>query len=258
MSLLPQQPVSIAKLLDLSFRLYFASFKSLLGLSVILSAAYILFAYFTVDLLTPAAGAEGTAAEFAPDFTGFLGAMSVFVLLTFIFYGAVIYRIDNVANQRSDSLGESLTAAIQKLPTVAWALLLYYLAIFVGSLLLVIPGLILGLSLSFFLFFIILDGLSGFDSLTASHKLVWGHWWRTMGVYMAPGILMVIFYAMVGFLNVAMADEAQGAQGFGVEDIITNTLTGIVMPYFYALGYVVFNDLKLRKSGDDLAKRLSS
>src|SRR5574343_665673 len=87
MSLLPQQPVSIAKLLDLSFRLYFASFKSLLGLSVILSAAYILFAYFTVDLLTPAAGAEGTAAEFAPDFTGFLGAMSVFVLLTFIFYG---------------------------------------------------------------------------------------------------------------------------------------------------------------------------
>jgi len=122
--------------------------------------------------------------------------------------------------------------------------------------LLLVPGIILGLSLSFYPILIVLENLGGYTALKTSHTLVWGLWWRTATVYMVPGILMIIFYALTGMIGYGLMDETAEPGAFGIVDLVTNTLSGLVMPYFYALAYVVFNDLKLRKSGDDLARRL--
>jgi hypothetical protein len=128
----------------------------------------------------------------------------------------------------------------------------------VGLILLVVPGVILSLSLAFYLYFIVIDSLGGYAALKASHSLVWGNWWRTMTVFMAPFIVMMVILIsiglLVGFLGAAFIQNPAAASILG---IVNNIVSAFITPYFFTLGYVQFNDLKLRKYGSDLAGRLS-
>ena len=164
----------------------------------------------------------------------------------------MIYRIDNVANQRDDDFTEALLIGFKKFPAVLVAVILYTIAVMLGFILLVVPGIILSLSLAFYIYFIALDSLGGYEALKASHKLVWGNWWRTMSIFMAPSIvLMVIYFPM------KMLAAFVGASNNTLISVITNLLTAFIMPYFVALAYVQFHDLKLRTSGSDLQRRFA-
>lgn len=255
---LPQEPSSMARLLDASFRLFSAGFVKVIGIGLMLAASYIAFAFMTNHIMgVPPDGSEISPEGFKHNLAAFFVAVFGFTMFTFLFYGAIIYRFDNITHQRQDTLVDALGVGMKKLPSMLVATILYTLAIAIGMLLLVVPGIILGLSLSFYWIFITVENLGGYASLKASHKLVWGLWWRTLSVYMVPGILMIIFYVLAGMIGYGLSDETATPGTFGAADIVTNLMTGLVMPYFSALAYVVFNDLKLRKSGDDLARRLS-
>jgi len=258
MYVLPQQPSSIAKLLDASFRLFGSGFGKVVAIALMLAASNITFAFLLNHFMAvPPDGSEVAPEEVKHNFPAFFATLFVYVIFDLTCYGAIISRFDNLVRQRVDSLGDALGLGAKKLPVMLAATILYSLAVILGSLLLLVPGIILGLSLSFYLIFVVIEDLGGYAALKASHNLVWGLWWRTLSVYMAPGILMVIFYFLVGMIGYGLSDESPAAGKFGMVDIVTNTISGLVMPYFYALAYVVYHDLKLRKSGDDLARRLS-
>ena len=57
--------------------------------------------------------------------------------------------------------------------------ILYGLAIVVGLILLVIPGIILSISLCLAFYLVALENKGAVDSLKSSHALVKGYWWRT-------------------------------------------------------------------------------
>jgi Uncharacterised protein family (UPF0259) len=251
MSFLASQPESIAKILDTSIKLYKASFMKLLGFFMVMAVFYVSLS-FMIEPLMPTPKTDPTA---LPNFENFGMVFSFIVLislLSFILYGAMIYRIDNVENQREDTLMEGLQVGFKTFPSVLLAVILYTIAMIVGMILLVIPGIILGLSLAFYMYFIVLDSLSGYASLKASHNLVWGHWWRTLTVFMAPGIVMMLIFVGIG----VVAGVVAGGNSTLI-NIVTNLLSAFITPYFFTLGYVQFHDLKLRKSGSDLEKRLA-
>ena len=264
MYVLPQQPSSIAKILDASFRLFTAGFGKIVGIGLMLAAfnvgfAYVVDQYFAMSIPAPAGDAPSAHPEaLTHNLPAFFATLIGFTAFTFIFYGAIISRLDNLVHQREDSLGAALGIGVRKLPVLILAGILYGLALAIGSLLLLVPGIILGLSLSLYPIYIIVENLGGYASLKASHNLIWGLWWRTLSIYMAPGILILIFYFLLGMIGYGLADDDASKLGsFGIVDVVTNTLSGLAIPYFYALAYVVFHDLKLRKSGDDLARRLA-
>lgn len=261
MQLLPSQPSSIAKILDASFKLYTACFTRVIGFGLIISALYIvvtiLSASFVGDLPVPNdADAElAVMLQTLPVMMGYVMAVSV---LSFIFYAGIIYRIDNVAQQREDSFGEAFLVGLKKFPSMLLATILYSIAVSIGSLLLLVPGIILMLSLAFYPLLIVVENLGGYASLKASHHLVWGNWWRTLTVYMAPGILALIVYAGLGLASYPLGGNANDPTSVDAMDIVSNLWSALVMPYFYALAYVLYHDLKLRKTGSDLAARLSN
>ena len=137
-----------------------------------------------------------------------------------------------------------------------FAVVLYSIAVLLGIIALIIPGLILSLSLFFYAYFIVLEDKSAYQSLKASHKLVWKDWWRTAGVFTVPGVIALIAVfglgAVAGFLEVFDSDNYTN---YGVEAIF-NLLSGVFYQYFYVLGYVQYYDLKLRKTGSDLEARM--
>jgi hypothetical protein len=260
MQILPQQPRSIAKILDASFSLFAASFTRIIGIGMLIAAMYTVLTLLSVDFtadLQPGADPEAMQGELFAKLPAFIGAIAAVSLLSFIFYGAIIYRIDNLARQREDTFGTALAVGLRKFPAMLLAVILYTLAVAAGTLLLVVPGVALMVSLSFYPLFIVVEDLGGYAALKASHRLVWGHWWRTLSVYMAPGILMLILYAALALVTYPLSGEADQSGSISAGDVLTNLLSGLAMPYFYALAYVLYHDLKLRKSGGDLAARLS-
>ncbi|MGR8935591.1 MAG: YciC family protein [Gammaproteobacteria bacterium] len=260
MQILPQQPSTIAKILDTSFKLYAAGFTKVIGMGVIISLFYVALTFLSASLsadLPAGAGSEAAQALMLKMLPALVGYVVLISLLTFIFYAAILYRIDNVAQQRSDGFGEAVTVGLKKFPGMLWAAILYGLAVAGGSLLFLVPGIALMLSLSFYPVFIVVEDLSGYAALKASHRLVWGHWWRTLTIYMAPGVLMLIVYIALGLISYPLGGDNASPGAVSVGDIFSNLLSAFVMPYFYTLAYVVYHDLKLRKSGGDLAARLA-
>lgn len=253
MRFLATEPASIAKILDTSIKLYVASFSRLIGIFSILAVLYIAMGLLTLKLQPDPSAPSTEAMELLNEnLPLLLGFIAVITLLSFVLYAAMIYRLDNVANDRDDSFMEAASVGLRKFPAMFLAMMLYIVAVMLGTVLLIVPGIILMMSLAFYLYFIVIDSHGGYSALKASHSLVWGHWWRTMTIFTVP---MIIWFAVLFTLGFLLAILAAGNQT--LIQILMNLLSVIFTPYLFALGYVQFHDLKLRKSGSDLASRLA-
>jgi hypothetical protein len=73
--------------------------------------------------------------------------------------------------------------------------------------------------------------------------LVWGHWWRTLVIFAVPFVLVILLYLSVGFILYLVMPE----NSF-MPSLINLVLSSFSLPYFFTLGYVQFNDLKLRQA----------
>ncbi len=255
MSLLPEEPVSIAKILDASFKLFKTSFKKTVGFGLLLgllsSVIGLITSLHVEGLIQPGAIVDGQWAVLM------IGLVAIGFSLSFWFYGALIYRIDDIAQGGDASFGDALAVGLKKFPVMLFAVVLYSIAVLLGIIALVIPGLILSLSLFFYAYFIVLEDQNAYQSLKSSHKLVWKDWWRTAGVFTVPGVIAVIVViglgAVAGFLGGFDADSNMDSW----LEAVFNLLSGIFYQYFYVLGYVQYHDLKLRKTGSDLEARMA-
>ncbi len=250
MQYLASQPVSVAKILDTSFKLYKASFPKLLGYFIILTALYMLMSYL-VDVFMPIPDNPTELPNFE-DIRKVSGVFFLVTLVSLIIYSAIIYRVDNVAHDRDDSFSEGLSVGFKTFPKMVVAVILYSIAMVLGFILLVVPGLILSLSLYLYIYFIVLDDMGGYESLKSSHDLVWGQWWKTATVFTIPGVILIIIFGFIGMI----AGFASGGSATLIE-FFSNLVTAFATPFFYIVGYVLYHDLKLRKSGSDLAMRLA-
>ncbi|MDD1616318.1 MAG: hypothetical protein CG439_1452 [Methylococcaceae bacterium NSP1-2] len=250
MPVLPQQPRNLTEILSASFKLYTESFTKVIGYSLIMFVVNKLLTSFILDAmpavdstLTPDAQMEEQMAAIVQIMPSLLVVTFVAAVCSCIFYSAMIYRIDNVANGRADDFVEVLLLAVKKFPAVILAGILYTIAITVGTFLLVIPGIILMISLMFFWYFILLEGMNAYDSLMASHRLVWGDWWRTNIVFFVPGFIFFIILLVILFFGALITDPNSNTLNTGSE-----LLGAFATPYFYALIYLQYHDLKLRKN----------
>lgn len=250
MRILAEQPVSIGKVLDISLKLYSASFKLFLPYCGLLTLFYIAIGFISQSLQHGSDVEKGLLLLL-------LGLMLlVMAVFFFILYAAMVYRVDNFIHERDDSMMDSLLFGLKKFFPVLWTGILYGLAVTFGMILLFIPGMIIGLSMSLYLNVIVVENKSGFAALKTSHSLVWGHWWRTLTVFMAPGLVFIILYAAI--LSAVLLFQYLGLNELDwLVSIIANLLSALIAPYFLGLGYVQYHDLTLRKTGADLAQRLA-
>jgi hypothetical protein len=134
-------------------------------------------------------------------------------------------------------------------------------ALCIGLVLLVIPGLILMVTLFFFWYFILLEDQGAVASLKSSHALVWGgNFWRTVAVVtVAAVIYLVALFAIGGTLGlligVSMFDDPtpeELAAGPGMALLVFATvqvvLNTVLLPMWTSLTLVLYRDLQLRRA----------
>jgi len=260
------QPSSIGRVLDSGFKLFIASLKPVLILVVVTAMINVIMQYAMFQTMMPTqqpTTEEEMALYMANMMPQLLGIGLIMWLVSLILYNAILFRVGDIARDGSGDLYEALIVGIRKMLPVFIAALLYTLAISIGFVLLVIPGLILMITLLFFQVLIVVDDEGIIASLKLSHSLVWGNYWRTTAVIMIPifivyALIMVVAIA-AGFFGAMTEPEMMNGQmgmSFGAFDIVMAAVSVMMVPLLDAIFVAHVNDLKLRKSGSDLEQRM--
>lgn len=87
---------------------------------------------------------------------------------------------------------------IHLFPSYLWALILFYLAVFVGLILLIVPGVIVALMFCLWPYFILDKQFPGVDSLKASKSAVYGSKWDLFLLWVATFLINLLGLLCLG------------------------------------------------------------
>ena len=252
----PAAPENIGQVLDGTFRLTVAAFPKIWWIAVLSAfSSYpsTLYQFANVDTIE--------AAAVAPQDWIYWTLTIVGAVVSMVCLAAVYRRMDDVASNQPAAVN-TLSYSIARGPMLFLVLLMYVVACFVGTLLLIVPGLIVMVSLVLCIPVCLFEQRGPFASLTTSHRLVWGHWWRTAALFGIGGLIVLVLYFVVGIVASVVAVMFSGQLTL-VGVIVSTAIVGLVIgvlagPFLTSLSMNVYWDLKLRKEGGDLAARIQA
>lgn len=177
---------------------------------------------------------------------GLLGALaSVLVAIVgiFLLQAALVEAVADVRDGRADlSLTQTLGNVWPRLPSVLVAGLLAGIAIAIGLLLLLAPGLYLMTIWSAVIPVIVLEKAGALDAFGRSRELVRGYGWTVFGVIVVTFAIQVVVGIILAIVLAALPDSL----GSYVEDVVSNT---IVAPLVAAIWTCMYFRLRELKSG---------
>ena len=167
------------------------------------------FVFLVLDLISALAAEAGKDSTAAGIFWGLI-ALVVGVVGYFWVQGALVERVRDVRDGRADqSVAETYRAVQPRLPALIAAGLLAGIAIAIGLILLIVPGLFLLTIWSMIAVVIVLEGKSAGESFSRSREIVRGHGWSVFGliivtfliVAIASGLISLVFAPLPDFLG---------------------------------------------------------
>jgi hypothetical protein len=190
---------------------------------VIALAIYLVIAIITA-LLSLAFGIVG----------GLLGGL-ISLFGTFLLQAALVKAVQDVRDGRVDlDLRETVTAALPFVGAVAVASILAVIAIGIGFVLIIVPGLILLTFLSLIVPEIVIGGAGALESFGRSWRIVRGYAWNAFGVYV---VVFLILLAGETVVSLILSVLPYAARGF-LSNLVVGTLvapfiaTVITLVYF--------------------------
>jgi hypothetical protein len=272
----PQRQLSVGEALDLSFRIYRATFvKCLLFATCGVVAGQLAGIYALVRGPSGAQGPTTMAGMLALMHDRTLIALYlVGIVLTLIFNAAVLLR--QHAMITDGAVGGELTAALRRTPALIALVILMALAslacfvpawaaggplravLIVAALIALCYGVI---AISCAVTILLVEGAGPVASLARSWRLTTGSFWRLSVIYTVALIILValelVIAAVAGFLAGALA-HGDVSMVTAFAEVIGIILGALVTPFYGALALAVLADLKVRKEGADLAQRISA
>ncbi len=149
-------------------------------------------------------------------------------------------------------VGESYRYAFKRLAGLILVAILIALAVGVGLILLIIPGLIFAVFFSVAIPAFVIEHRKGTEALSRSWNLVRGSFWHVLGVIFVAGLLAAVVSGILG---------AIGGTSFFLSWIFGAIAQIIVSPFVALVGVVLYVDLRARHENltpDGLRGELSS
>jgi len=257
----PTGPRSIGGVLDDAFHLYRDSFRYILPL-LIANAILAAIPGLVLGLNQAAAATpveQGRAIYQLMASPSFWITFLVALLMNLMMYGALIGSLDSVARGGRMGLGEALQLGLSRLPRVIGASFLFGLAIALGFMLFVIPGIYLMGIFQLVLVAVIVENSGVIGAFGTSRRLIKGYWWRSATILTVAIIILLVLSLLGGVVAGFLAALRPGAG----TALIVNQFVGLVVNIF-VVGWMpcvllaMYYDLKLRHEGEDLATRVNA
>jgi hypothetical protein len=270
----PVAPLSIGGVVDDAIKLFTASFRRCFVLSLIgalllgLSGLYVAVKMASLGLGVAAGRAQDPASamrNLSLLFSSLFGSYLVITLVSLVVYLGLFAHINDVATA-APARGQLavLGAALRKLPLSIVAAIVFGIAVFVGSCLLVIPGIYLYGKLELWMASMFADDIGGIEALGRSWSATSGNWWRSVVAISVALIIIFVLELLVGGISGLVAGimgltHAVDLVGVTiVSTIIRSVIYIAILPMLPAAMLAIYNDLKLRHEGADLAARAKS
>ncbi len=195
-------------------------------LSGVLDEAWRMYRAHAVHLLTIAFVIYLAAAVVAAllGLLGVVGALLAAIVqffAAFLLQAALVKAVQDVRDGRADlSLGETVSAAVPYLWRVAGASVLAGIAITVGLILLIVPGLFLITIWAVIVPVIVIEGSAALASFGRSQRLVRGNGWHVFGTLVLVFIILIVVDIVLGLIFLALPAVLRN----GLSAVISGTL----------------------------------
>lgn len=174
---------------------------------------------------------------------GALLAAVISVIGLFLVEAALVEAVSDIRDGRADlTVGETLSRGSSRIASVAGASILAGIAIAIGLVLLIVPGLILITWWAVIVPVIVLERVGAFDSFSRSRELVRGHDFQVFGVIVLVFLIFIAFGIVLGLILAALPDAIGGF----VSSIVSGSLTG---PFAALVTTLLYFRLKAAKEG---------
>ena len=148
--------------------------------------------FLVLDLLSALADTVSGSSTGADVFWSLVAAV-IGIVGYFWVQAALVELVRDVRDGRADrSVGETYRAVQPRLPAVIVAGILAGIAIGIGLILLIIPGLFLLTIWSLLIPVIVLEGKSAGEAFTRSREIVRGHGWSMLGLVVVTFLLVAV------------------------------------------------------------------
>ncbi len=194
-----------------AWNLYKAHWRHLLSISFVVYLAVALIGVLLVAILT---------------WVGAILAALISLVAIFWLQATLVKAVEDIRDGRVDlSVGDTFEAARAHLAAVLVAGLIATIAIGIGFILLIIPGLVLLTFWCLIVPSIVIEGKSAGESFGRSIDLVRGHFWRVLGIIV---LTVLIYFGFQIVLSLILSPLADWLKSF-VSTIVSGTLTA---PFF--------------------------
>jgi hypothetical protein len=209
----------LSGVLDEAWRMYKAHAKHLLAIAFVI---YVVAAIITAVL----ALAGGTI--------GILLGAFVSVVAAFLLQATLVKAVQDVRDGRADlSIRETVSEATPYIWTVALASIMAAIAITIGLILIIVPGLYLITIWAVIIPVIVIERSGVMASFGRSHDLVRGHGWHVFGTLVIVYIIMIVVQNVLGAIFLALPHVL----GDGLSSVISGT---IISPFLALVVTLVY------------------
>jgi len=175
----------------------------------------------------------------------------VSVLVSLIACGAITISISDMCLGNKPSVARSYGKIFGKmLGKLFVANLLQMLFVFIGLILLIVPGVIAAVWLLLTPSVVMLEGLGGMNALKRSKALGQGFYWRNFGVLLLVMVICGVLGAILGAILGALFGTVLGNFGFRLIYVLAQTLSA---PLSLITIVLLYYDLRVRKEAYDAA-----
>jgi hypothetical protein len=235
--------MGIGEILSTAFQLYRRHWQTLLAIAAVVVVPLTLLQYLFGDLVRTQGeetsnGVVVETATWAVGIAGLLAALAG-ILMYLILTGAITRAVAAEVAGQDPSVEQSYRFGFHRLGSVLLVSVLVGLATIGGLILLVIPGIWIGVRLAVSIEALVVEGRRGTEAMGRSWGLVGGHWWHAFGTLLVAALL-------TGIVN-ALITLPFGATNWFVQAVAAAVATVVTLPYGVLVGVLLYLDLRARK-----------
>jgi hypothetical protein len=261
----PLLPKGIGDILSAAFTLYKAGWAQFLKIVAIIAVPVTIIQYFLIDQfftasvtshVDPATGQvilETSGSGLVRAIGGSLLLGLVSVVIYYVMAGALTRAAAGSVVGVPIDVDDSYRYAIARIGSILLIAVLSGLAVGVGLIFLIIPGIIIAVKLAVSIPALVVEGHRGTQAMSRSWNLTTGHFWHVLGTVLLAAIITGI---VSGILTAPF-----GSGNWFVRAIAAAIAQVVTAPYTALVSILVYLDLRARKenlSSDGLRAELAA
>jgi len=237
------RPMGVGEILSAALRLYQRHWRTLLTIAAVVVVPITLLQYLLgSQVRSPSEvtdnGVVMSTPSWAVGISGLVAALAG-LLMYLVLTGAITRAVAAEVVGEDAGVEQSYRFGFHRLGSVLVVSVLVGLATIGGLILLVIPGIYIGVRLAVSIEALVVEGRRGTQAMRRSWELVGGHWWHAFGTLLVTGLL-------TGLVNILITAPF-GATSWVAQAVLAAIATTITLPYGALVGVLLYLDLRARK-----------